>query len=390
MVGSIDKNLCIGCKMCGDLCKTNAITFKIDNEGFWYPAVNEDKCIKCKQCIKRCPGLTKIENYNEFPQVYAAWSKSDDTRLSSTSGGVYYELAKYILKSGGYIAGCIYNDDFKGAEHVVSNSMDGLKKIMGSKYFQSDTAGIYIKVKKLLDEDNLVLFCGAPCQCAALVNFLGNKYENLITVDFICRGINSPKAFYKYISELEQKYKSKAKFVRLKDKKTGWQSLASYVKFENGKEYHKDRYQDWWIRGYICGNLYMRPSCHACKFKELPRVADITIGDFWGIKGCDNEALYKGVSSVLLNSSTGKRLFNSIKTEITFSERSLEEVSNGNPYLLRIAQKGKNRDEFFMELDKYNFSQAVKNCYELTTLEKFKDYLRKIKYKLKILGRKYL
>jgi len=108
-----------------------------------------------------------------------------------------------------------------------------LNKIIGSKYFQSEAKGIYAKVKSLLLEGEEVLFCGTPCQSAALQAFLGKEYENLITIDFICRGINSPKAFRKYIEELEEKYDSKVKKVRLKSKKTGWTSLASLVEFEN-------------------------------------------------------------------------------------------------------------------------------------------------------------
>lgn len=388
MIGNIDKNLCSGCKACGDVCNTKAITFPVDKEGFWYPEVNEDRCTRCKQCIKTCPALTGYETDKNSPEVYAAWTKDESVRLNSTSGGVYYEFAKYVISNNGYIAGCVYDKDYKSAKHIVSNSIDDLKKIMGSKYFQSNTEGVFTEIKKLLDKDNVVLFCGAPCQCASLYKFLRKSYKNLITIDFICRGINSPKAFEKYINELEVKNKSKVNFVRLKDKRTGWQSLASNVKFENGSEYHKDRYHDWWIRGYICGNLYMRPVCHACQFKELPRIADITIGDFWGIEGCNKEDMFKGVSSMLLNSKVGIDLFNSVKNELNYIEKSIDDVTKGNPYLSKVTEKGKNRDLFFEELDKNTFSSAVKNCYELSTVDKIKDYLRGIKYRLRFLGRK--
>lgn len=47
-----------------------------------------------------------------------------------------------------------------------------------------------------------------------------------------------------------------------------------------------------------------RPSCHNCKFKGFPRIADITLADFWGVekylsKDYDNNL---GTSMVLLNS----------------------------------------------------------------------------------------
>ena len=38
-------------------------------------------------------------------------------------------------------------------------------------------------------------------------------------------------------------------------------------------------------KGIYFNDLYTRESCYKCKYKVLPRVnADITIGDFWGIK----------------------------------------------------------------------------------------------------------
>ena len=27
-----------------------------------------------------------------------------------------------------------------------------------------------------------------------------------------------------------------------------------------------------------------RPSCHNCKFKGFPRIADISVADFWGVE----------------------------------------------------------------------------------------------------------
>ena len=104
-------------------------------------------------------------------------------------------------------------------------------------------------------------------------------------MDFICRSINSPKAFKAYIDELEHQYNSKVVEVQLKNKKSGWQSLASRVRFENGEESIRDKTQDWWVKGFIFNDLYTRESCFHCQYKVLPRLnADLTIGDFWGIK----------------------------------------------------------------------------------------------------------
>lgn len=377
MIDIIGKDLCTGCKMCGDICPTKAISFQREYDGCWYPKIDYIKCVKCDLCEKKCPVKHKINTNNlSDPIVYAAWSKDDKVRYNSTSGGIYYELGKFFLNHGGYIAGCIFSDDYKSAKHIIGNTDKDLMKIMGSKYFQSDTEGIYRKVLDLLKSGEKVLFCGTPCQVAALRSFLGRDYKNLYLLDFICKGINSPKAYEAYIREIEQKYHSKVISVRQKSKKTGWQSLATNIVLENGKEYHKDRYTDWWIQGYTCGNLFMRENCQNCLYKTMPRQADLSFGDFWGIKGCSNNEYEKGISVVFENSEKGSLLLDGIKDKIYIEKRLIEEVIEGNPYLFGQAYQNKNRKKFFELLNDVSFSEAVKKTYTETTSQKIKRFLK--------------
>ena len=120
---------CCGCKMCGDLCPKNAITFQTDSEGFWYPSVNRETCVKCGLCVKKCPVLQETENKTAFsPDVHCAWIQDEDIRLKSTSGGVYYALAETMLQQNGYIAGCVFSDDWKSAKHIVGRTKADLER----------------------------------------------------------------------------------------------------------------------------------------------------------------------------------------------------------------------------------------------------------------------
>lgn len=49
------KELCCGCTACYAICPKSAITMEPDEEGFLYPVVNEEKCVRCYQCLKVCP-----------------------------------------------------------------------------------------------------------------------------------------------------------------------------------------------------------------------------------------------------------------------------------------------------------------------------------------------
>ena len=52
-IRSIGKNKCTGCMACIDYCPYDGLDLIIDEEGFYYPKVNE-KCIECGACPISC------------------------------------------------------------------------------------------------------------------------------------------------------------------------------------------------------------------------------------------------------------------------------------------------------------------------------------------------
>lgn len=379
MIDTIRKMDCTGCKMCKDICPKDAITYVTDKEGFWYPKVDSNKCVCCKRCISACPSLTDHRNSEAAePIVYASWALSDDTRRKSTSGGIFYVLAQEMLKRQGFIAACKYTDDFKAAYHTVGNTITDLEQFRGSKYFQSDTEGIYKKVGELLGRSKKVLFCGAPCQVAGLNHYVGTDNPDLITLDFICRGINSPLVFRKYVEDCEAKYQSPVSRVHLKNKNKGWTRLGTYMEFRNGKKYYRDRVTDPWVNGYVRGNLFMRPCCSECKYKERNRVADISIGDFWGLQST-YENIFKGISVVLVNTQKGDRYFDSVKDMIYTEKRTYEEATKGNGCMLKSAPMGMHREEFFEQLGNFRFEKLV---WKLLNESRMKIFLKELWYNL--------
>ncbi|MCR1840685.1 Coenzyme F420 hydrogenase/dehydrogenase, beta subunit C-terminal domain [Murimonas intestini] len=370
MIDKLHKDSCTGCKACGDICPKEAISFPIDAEGFWHPIIDEDKCIKCNLCEKACPALSTsmFENGSrKVPSTYKVYHKDKNVRYNSTSGALYYALAESFVENRDYIAGCVYDDDYKGAHHEVGNTVESLQKIMRSKYFQSDTAGVYKTIKKLLQKSERVLFCGTGCQVAGLYGFLGKDYPGLYTVELICRGVNSPLAFSSYMDELEKKFGSEIQEVHLKNKSHGWTNLGTLVKFKNGESYYKDRYHDPWVNAYIVGNLYIRPCCEHCKYKSFPRVADITIGDFWGLKFSKEEQKL-GVSVALVNTPKGDELMSTSKNFMEVEERSLDEAAKGNPALQSTVKMNPDRNEFFKRIKNEPYSKVVWNLLGITKM----------------------
>jgi coenzyme F420-reducing hydrogenase beta subunit len=390
MINKLGKDKCTGCNNCYNICPQNAITMIPDDEGFWYPAINHEKCTRCGLCSKQCPVMSGLNSDNfSTPYVYAAWNRDEDIRINSTSGGIFTELATYIISIGGCVVGAKYNEDLTVAHYII-NRLDDIEKLRQSKYMQSDIGLIFREIKRLISSGRIVLFCGTPCQNAGLMNFLGNQLERLYLCDFICRGVISPKVYKKYIDMLESKYHNKVKRIQFKDKTYGWNRFGTMVEFENGRKYIRDRYSDLYMVGYLEYNLYLRPSCHNCNFKKLPRNSDLTLGDFWGIsKTRPHLDADKGTSVVIVNSIKGQQLFDNIKKNIYCEECQLSDVISENTCLLNSTPVGKYREEFFENLSKMRFDNALKKAVKYFGRNQFKKWrfyiILRIKHAIRVL-----
>ena len=382
MIEIKNKVYCCGCNACGDVCSMQAITFKTDNEGFWYPEVNKELCVDCGLCDKVCPIQNKadfVERYAE-PNVFAAYTKDKAIRLDSTSGGIHSMLALKMYEKKAYVGGAVYNPDHTCSQ-IVDNNPERLPEIRSSKYLQSNAAGVYKEIRSLLKEGKNVFFCGCPCQIHALYNFLGKEYDNLVTCDFICRGVNSPKVFLKYMEMLERQYGAKATDIKFKNKKWGWHNFSMRVNFENGKEYCKDRWHDLFFIGYLQAGNFTRPSCYECRFKGFPQKSDITLADFWGIETLDQSMDQdKGTSLVMVNSEKGQILFDAIKNNIEWKQFSMDEARRGNPAMESSLSSSKpNRDAFFDDLDKLSFEEVSAKYFPKPSSNRvLKQRLRKV------------
>ena len=392
MINITDKTKCCGCCACVDVCTHKAITLQEDIEGFWYPTVDKDKCVECGLCEKVCPELNiadlKKNDYPKPAKTIAAIHRNMRIRWDSTSGGAFTALADAMYRQGGYVSGAIYNDDFS-VRNFISNNPEDLVKIRSSKYLQSKAEGVYAEIRSLLRKGEKVLACGTPCQMAALRSFLRKDYENLIIVDFICRGVNSPKVYRKYLDSLERKYGGKVVYVKAKNKELGWRNLTRKVVFDNGEVYYGVKMEDDFRRGYHT-NVFCRPSCYTCQYKGFPRIADITIADFWGIekvdKNLDNNI---GTSMILLNSQKGEKYFELVKEDLEYKEAKFESILAGNGALTSPLSAPKiNREQFFNDLDVENFEWVTEKYFPLKKASKV-SAKQKIKEKIKILRNVY-
>lgn len=391
MISITNKIDCCGCNACGDICPKGAIIFKTDIEGFWYPIVDKNKCIDCGLCDRVCP-IININDLkkNDLPEsiCYAAEHKNLEVVFDSTSGGMFSALADIMYRSKGYVGGAIFNEDFSVRQYISNDKAD-LPRLRSSKYLQSNLEGFFKQVSELVKVGENVLVCGSPCQMAALRAFLRKDYDNLIIADYICRGINSPKVWRKYLDSFEERYGHKVVYCKAKSKEYGWRNLTQKVILSNGKAYYETKDQSKFTQGYLQTGVYCRPSCYDCKFKGYPRISDITLADFWGIEYVDiSMEKDLGTSLVMVNSKKGEVYFEKAKQRINYIQVPFKSIEAGNRSLnLSIDPPTVDRKQFFEDLDKMSFIQIADKYIKTPKIgfkRRMKNHLKGVRSRLQI------
>lgn len=365
---------CTGCAGCYNACIHKAIEMRFNNYGFLRPNLIKSKCINCNICKEHCPIYNNANNLNNSnPKAYASWSNNKNTQINSSSGGIFFELAKKVVKDKGIVFGAYMNVDYY-VKHTYTTTIEEIKKMQGSKYLQSNIGDSYRKAIEL-SKTKKILFTGTPCQIAALNTYI-YKYniQNIITCEVLCHGIPSQLVFDKYINYLSEKYNSTIKNFEFRNKDNGWKHFNIKANFEDKKVYKIVHKKDPFMIGFL-KNIYLKPSCYNCKFNKLPRIADITLGDCWEV----DKNLYNpyGTSFIFTNTQKGENLITEISTEITLKQVNINDVIKYNP---RITSGHYNQNlkykNFYNELNNYTFKYLYTKYLKPENL--FNKIIRKI------------
>ena len=358
---------------------------KPDRDGFFYPQIQTDACIHCGKCEKICPVLNKKSANGPLPEAWAVKNENETCRKNSSSGGLFSVLAEWVITRGGVVYGAEMNKQLQ-VVHRSAESMEKLAALRGSKYVASDLGDVFREVKQQLSAGRVVLFSGTPCQTEGLLSFLGRPYENLYTVDLICHGVPTAKAWQQYCRFQQKAHGAGIVGVNFRSKTTGWKQFSMELRFEDGQTYTASQRSDPYMRAFL-DNLCLRPSCHDCAFKGEHRRSDITLADFWGIGTMLPEADDDGgVSLALVHTDRGRALLEQRRASLWLSAVDAAEAIRRNSAMTQCVSAHHFRDYFLHRLGNTSFEKLVHNCFEPSypvrlhrQIQKFIDRIRRRK-----------
>lgn len=335
---------CTACAACVSVCPKGCISMVEDKEGFLQPKIDTKQCILCHKCEKTCPILNTESISDDFEtKAYAVINKDDEIRAQSSSGGVFFPLAKWVIEQGGVVFGARWNDKWD-VVHDYAEDIEGVKAFMRSKYVQSVVGDTLKQAKDFLDSGRWVLYSGTPCQLGGLRAYLGKEYDKLIQVDLICHGVPSPGVWRSYLKD----YFGKEKIIGInfRDKTDGWLNLQNVTIITDVRKVQQKQIENPFYRGFLL-NINLRNACYNCYFRHHHRSSDITLADYWGVDTiCPNMHDNKGTSIGFVHTKKGCELL-SVLPEISKYEQSIENAVRCNKSMKENEEKPRCRKTYF-------------------------------------------
>ena len=326
-------NKCTGCMGCADVCAKAAITVHIDIETC-NAEIDDTKCIDCGACSRVCQVNNPVV-LKKPVSWYQGWSRDETTRENCASGGFATEISRAFISQGGIVFTCV----FENGNFIYSaiETLEDLTKMAGSKYIKSNPAGMYKAVRKRLLAGEKVLLIGLPCHIAGAQNFLTDKLkENLYTVDLICHGSPAPQLLKLFLKEHKIELNS-ISAIRFRQKD------HFQVESKEANDYNTVGTKgvlDSYMIGFLCG-LFYTENCYECKYAQLNRVSDITIGDSWGSE-LPIEEQKRGISLALCQTKKGEHILKMSNIELQAVDLNLAQQHNHQLVTPTIIPKQRN------------------------------------------------
>ena len=383
------RNLCCGCAACASVCPRKCIEIRQNSEGFWRAAIEHSQCINCGKCLTVCPMISRKKQLEEtYPKFYGGWSGNQLFHSTSSSGGIFPELADLFLKENGAVVGVrvAANESYE-IQHVIIEQTADIPLLQGSKYVQSHiTPQLYESIEKILLQGRKVLFSGCPCQVSgAKRRFRG--YDNFLTVDIICHGVPSPLWWSRYIQWKKTQLGNASHLqIEFRNKSRGWSKYGIRIAAASRDipQYWAMHTQDPFMLSFLRSDC-LGLSCYLCPYASLMRPGDLSLGDYWGVKKYYPELDEDdtGTSLVLVNNSRGQEIFERLTSSSHLVATTRESALPGNMVLGHAVEGSWARIHFYPDLQEHSFDKFIEKyrlCQSAESGNLFRKILRRLSH----------
>lgn len=331
-IGLPNSDKCYGCGACSNICPKHCIEMITNEYGERKPRVDLTNCIACGRCMQVCPALY-APDLQKPQKIWSLTIRDDAKRKGSASGGAARLLYEQALSQGATVYGCDFDE-----QHILrmqsAQTLDEIEGFRNSKYTYCRMENTYRDIKERLAQGEKILFIGTSCQVDAVLRYVGEENKNLVTVDLICHGIPPENYFFEYIHNQEKRMGVKIDRIIFRgDQK----NRDYYIQLFHEANLLYDKYAraDLYFAGYV-NYIMFEEKCYTCPYATYERIADITIGDWWGT-ALNQE---KKLSLLFANTKKGLQYAQSILNEdLLYEEHTLQEAIDSNEQLRGAFQR---------------------------------------------------
>lgn len=329
----VNNHLCSGCGTCNVSCPIPAISMRYNSMGQLLPRINMASCTECGLCYNVCPSIdtkgviaTSCNCDDLFvgsiQQVYTGKSTDATIYKNAQSGGAATAILSHLLKTGEIDAAIVCKDEFStqyAVRATVAKNAEELMSCQKSKYVPIDIVSALQNIGK----ETTVAIVGLGCHiqgCLTLIRSFPGKYCNIkYLIGLICEG---PLCRTGAHILLDSSKVPNSKKLTWKDKKEHYKKAKTIVTNFEGNTVEIPSWKRHYLKKY-----FIQPRCRIC-FDKLNTMADITLGDPWGMSGIDWD---RGESLVITRTNRGEQLIRRMieANELYLRDASLQEVLSG-------------------------------------------------------------
>ena len=153
-----DKYKCTQCMACVNTCPKNCINMVDAGEGFSIPQIDRDACVECGACMNVCHIISPAVERSTPLKTLACWTKNDEDRKKSSSGGAFSVLAREVLSKNGVVFGAAMDTNLQ-VKHIGIEKYDSVLVRAIEKCDLLELSNIYfiredaMEIEKIFDSE---------------------------------------------------------------------------------------------------------------------------------------------------------------------------------------------------------------------------------------------